>query len=277
MSDGANPRAQLARWGLRPKKKYGQNFLVDNNAARKIARLAVSACDGARTLEIGAGTGALTKALIDEGATVTALEIDEELDALLRSRDDLATAEIVRADALEFDYAAWAAGRAWCVAGNLPYNVATPLIVRFAEMDGGPLSLCVMVQKDVADRLAAKPGTKAYGSLSVAVQYAMQIERAVTLGPRAFYPPPKVDSTVVVLRRRETPAVHPVDLALFRKVVRAAFAYRRKTLANSLSLALGFERAQVERALASCNLPAELRGERLTLDDFARVADALAV
>jgi 16S rRNA (adenine1518-N6/adenine1519-N6)-dimethyltransferase len=276
-ADGRHPRALLARWGLRPKKKYGQNFLVEGNAAQRIARLAVSACvPGSAMLEIGAGTGALTKALLDEGARVTAIEIDGDLAELLRARDDLGAAEIVCDDALEFDYAGWAADRPWCVAGNLPYNVATPLIVRLIEMDGGPAALCVMVQKDVADRLAAKPGTKAYGSLSVAVQYAMHVERAFTLGPRSFYPPPKVQSTVVLLKRRTEPAVRPRDLELFRKVVRAAFAYRRKTLANSLSLALGIERARVERALASCNLPAELRGERLTLDDFARVADALA-
>ncbi|MBV8489004.1 MAG: ribosomal RNA small subunit methyltransferase A [Candidatus Eremiobacteraeota bacterium] len=275
--DARHPRALLARWGLRPKKKFGQNFLVEDNAARRIARLTLSSGDSARVLEIGAGTGALTRALLDEGAAgVTVLEIDAALVDVLRSRDDLSNVEIVCADALEFDYARWAGGRPWRVAGNLPYNIATPLIVRFAEMNDGPLSLCVMVQKDVADRLAAKPGSKAYGSLSVAVQYAMEVERSFTLGPRSFYPPPKVHSTVVMLRRRAVPAVKPRDFALFRKVVRAAFAYRRKTLANSLSLALGIERASVERALASCNLSPELRGERLTLDDFSRVADALA-
>ena len=272
-----HPRALLARRGLRPKKRYGQNFLIDREAAQRIARLALAgAADSARVLEIGAGTGALTLALLEAGANVTTLEIDPDLTALLHARGDLLDAAIVQGDALDFDYAGWAAGGEWRVAGNLPYNVATPLIVKLAEMQDGPQSLCVMVQKDVADRLAAKSGTKAYGSLSVAVQCAMEVERAFTLGARAFYPPPKVQSTVVLLKRRPQPAVRPRDAELFGKVVRAGFAYRRKTLANSLTLALGFDRARIERALANCNLSSELRGERLTLDDFARVADALA-
>ena len=166
---------------------------------------------------------------------------------------------------------------AWRVAGNLPYNVATPLIVGLVEMERGPQSLTVMIQKDVADRLAAKPGTPAYGSLSIAVQYAMRVERAFTLGPRAFYPPPKVDSTVVQLAPSREPAVRPRDLVLFRKVVRGAFAYRRKTLANSLTLALDLDRATIAAAQShASDLAPEERGERLSLDDFARLADALA-
>ena len=277
MTGAQHPRALLARAGLRPKKKYGQNFLMDGQAARRIARLCISgAPPPVRVLEIGAGTGALTLALLEEGADVTALEIDPDLAALLQAREDLTRARIVQADALAFDYAQWAGGAPWHVAGNLPYNVATPLIANFAEMSAGPQSATVMVQKDVADRLCAQPGTKAYGSLSVAVQYTMRVERAFTLGPKSFYPPPKVHSTVVQLVRRAEPAVRPADVALFRKVVRAAFAYRRKTLANSVALALGTDRASLERALAASNLDPEIRGERLTLDDFARVADALA-
>jgi 16S rRNA (adenine1518-N6/adenine1519-N6)-dimethyltransferase len=274
-----NPRALLARWGLRPRKRLGQNFLTDFTAATRIARLCVSSADGsdgARVLEIGAGTGALTHALLDAGAAVTAIEIDPDLVALLRSREELRSAEIVHGDALDFDYAAWSQGKAWRVAGNLPYNVATPLIVGFAEMANGPETLAVMVQKDVADRLVATPGTAAYGSLSVAVQYALHVERAFDLGPSAFYPPPKVTSTVVRMIRRDRPAVAPRDLALFRKVVRAAFAYRRKTLVNSVALALDMPHSNVARAAAASNLSPELRGERLDLDDFARLADALA-
>lgn len=282
MTQPGSPRALLARWGLRPKKRFGQNFLVDAKAAQRIARLCVLEQTGTapsqrpRVLEIGAGTGALTAALLAQGADVTALEIDPELVALLRGNQAVSGAQIVQADALDFDYAAWASGQPWLVAGNLPYNVATPLIVGFAEMEGGPQSLTVMVQKDVANRLAALPNTAAYGSLSIAVQYAMTVERAFTLGPREFYPAPKIDSTVVQMKRRAEPAVRPRDLALFRKVVRAAFAYRRKTLANSLALALDRDRAEIERAVAMSNIPPERRGEGLDLDDFARLADALA-
>ena len=273
-----HPRAQLAQWGLRPKKRFGQNFLMDGKAAHRIARLCISEDEppGTRVLEIGGGTGALTLALLEAGADVTVIEIDRDLVAMLRAREDIAAAHIVEADAMTFDYGAFAGEAPWRVAGNLPYNIATPLIMALVEMERGPRSLTVMIQKDVAARLAAKPGTPAYGSLSVAVQYAMRVERAFTLGPNAFYPPPKVHSTVVQLTRLDEPAARPRDLALFQKVVRGAFAYRRKTLANSLMLALGYDRATVVRALETCALAPEERGERLSLADFAKLADALA-
>jgi 16S rRNA (adenine1518-N6/adenine1519-N6)-dimethyltransferase len=250
---------------------------MDGGAAQRIARLAlVEAAPGARVIEIGAGTGALTEALLEAGADVTALEIDPQLIAILRHRPELKAAHIVQADAMEFDYAAYGRNEPWLMAGNLPYNVATPLMLDLIEMDGGPAAITVMIQKDVANRLAAKAGTPAYGSLSIAVQYAMTVERAFTLGPRAFYPEPKVDSTVVRLVRREEPAVHPRDVTLFRKVVRGAFAYRRKTLANSLHLALELDRSVVTSALAASGLSAEIRGEQLDINEFARLADALA-
>jgi 16S rRNA (adenine1518-N6/adenine1519-N6)-dimethyltransferase len=272
-----HPRALLEAWGLRPKKKFGQNFLMDSAVAHRIARLALEGtAHGARIVEIGAGTGALTQALLERGADVTAIEIDPQLIAILGNREALRAARIVQADALEYDYAAYARGGPWHMTGNLPYNVATPLMLGLIEMEHGPQTLTVMIQKDVADRLAAKPGTPSYGSLSIAVQYDMSVERAFTLGPRAFYPPPKVDSTVVRLTRRDEPAVHPRDVELFRKVVRGAFAYRRKTLANSLHLALGLDRTAVAAAIAASELPAEIRGEQLDLHAFARLADALA-
>jgi len=271
------PRQLLARAGLRPKKRFGQNFLVNASAARSIARLALSdGAPGALALEIGAGTGTLTLALLEAGASLTALEIDPGLVDVLRSREDIAGASILQADALEFDYARWANGAPWFVAANLPYNIATPLLLRLIEMEGGPATLTVMVQKDVAQRFAARPGTAAYGSLSVAIQYAMIVEPELTLAPGSFYPAPKVESRVVRMIRREHPPVRVADPALFWKVVRGAFAYRRKTLANSLALALATERKTIERALALCNLSPELRGERLDLSDFARLADALA-
>ncbi|MGA8534905.1 MAG: 16S rRNA (adenine(1518)-N(6)/adenine(1519)-N(6))-dimethyltransferase RsmA [Candidatus Tumulicola sp.] len=279
MTGSAHPRALLARWGLRPQKRYGQNFLIEAATAQRIAHVCLSSRDTdarTRVAEIGAGTGALTLALLEAGAEVTAIEIDPGLVALLQSREALRGAAIVHADALEFDYASWSRGAAWRVAGNLPYHIATQLVVRFAEMPEGPETLTVMVQKDVADRLIAAPGTAAYGSLSVAVRYAMHVERAFTLGPNAFYPAPKVRSSVVQMVRRDKPAVEPRDLALFRKVVRGAFAYRRKTLVNSLALALKLPNAAIARAIAASNLSPELRGERLDLDDFARLADALA-
>jgi 16S rRNA (adenine1518-N6/adenine1519-N6)-dimethyltransferase len=160
--------------------------------------------------------------------------------------------------------------------GNLPYNIATPLIMQLIEMRNGPELLVVMVQKEVADRFSARPATRAYGSLSVAVQYAMHVEKSFTLKPGAFYPRPKIDSTVVRLTRRASPAVAVADEHHFLQVVRAAFAYRRKTLANSLSLALGVQRKVVAQALEHIDLDTEIRGEQLAIADFARLSDRLS-
>lgn len=267
-----HPRALLDRFGYRPKKKFGQNFLVDSSAAKRIAAL----CSGThRIVEIGPGTGALTAALLQTGAQVAAIDVDADMIRILQSQPELAQARIVHADALTFDYEAFAAGEPWNIAGNLPYNIATPLVMRLIEMRSGPDALVVMVQKEVAQRMGAQPGTRAYGSLSVAVQYAMQVEHAFTLGPGSFYPRPKIDSSVLVLRRRTEKAVKVADEHRFLQVVRAAFAYRRKTLVNSLALSLGVERAAASTALRELGLETEIRGEQLGLADFGRLADRL--
>jgi 16S rRNA (adenine1518-N6/adenine1519-N6)-dimethyltransferase len=271
-----HPRALLDAWGVRPKKRFGQNFLMDGASAQRIAKLALRDY-GPHThvVEIGAGTGALTAALLGAGADVTALEIDTQLVTILQHRADLERAAIIEADAMTVDYRRFAAAGSWIVAGNLPYNIATPLVLMLIEMEDGPQSLTVMLQKDVADRLAARPGTPAYGSLSLAAQYAMEVERSFTLSPRAFYPSPKVESTVVRLRRRPAPPVHPRDVATFRRLIRASFAYRRKTLANSLVLSLGYERSAVCAALRSCDISETTRGEQLDMQAFANLSDAL--
>jgi 16S rRNA (adenine1518-N6/adenine1519-N6)-dimethyltransferase len=273
-----HPKALLEQFGYRPKKRFGQNFLMDAGVASRIAQQIVEGSpDGEpfRVLEIGPGTGALTEALLHLHGDVTAIDVDPDMVRILQSRTELSRARIVQADALTFDYRDFASGGAWRVTGNLPYNIATPLIMQFIEMDNGPQVLVVMVQKEVADRLAARPGTPAYGSLSVAVQYAMNVEKTLTLKPGAFYPRPKIDSTVVRLTRRAAAAVEVADVHRFLQVVRAAFAYRRKTLANSLALALGVQRAAVAQALQQTGLDTEIRGEQLSLADFARLADRL--
>ena len=248
---------------------------MDGGTATRIARLAVDA-PGDRVLEIGAGTGALTAALQRLGASLTAFDLDPEMVEVLRSRDDLSGVEILQADALAFDYAAWAGDGAWCAAGNLPYNVGTPLLVKLASLPQPPARIVAMIQKDVADRLLAKPGTSQYGSLTLAVGLTMRVERALSVPPSAFFPRPGVVSSVVVLHRlAEAPAVVR-DRARFEQVVRGAFAYRRKTLANSLALALDLPRERIVAAIASLTLPADIRGEDLDLRSFAALADALA-
>ncbi len=248
---------------------------MDGGTALKIARLAVDA-PGDRVLEIGAGTGALTAALLRLGADVTAFDLDPEMVEVLRSRDDLAGAEIRQADALAFDYAAWAGDAGWCAAGNLPYNVGTPLLVKLAALPQPPARIVAMIQSDVADRLLAKPGTSQYGSLTLAIGLTMGVRRALTVPPSAFFPRPGVVSTVVVLHRLDEPPAAVRDRARFEQVVRGAFAYRRKTLANSLTLALDLPRERIVAAIASLALPADVRGEDLDLRSFAALADALA-
>jgi len=267
-------RGQLNAAGLRPKKRFGQNFLLDERLCIKIADLTLCAAPE-YIVEIGPGTGALTAALARGASQVRALEIDRDLVTLLRERNDLSSVDILEADALTY---AWPERRfeRWHVAGNLPYNIATPLLVTLAQLPRGPERIVAMIQKDVADRLLAAPGTASYGSLTIAVSNPMKIERAFTLGPGAFYPRPKVDSTVIVLNRRPRPLVEPIDPALFEKVVRGSFAYRRKTLANSLSRALSVERAEILIAMQAAGIDEDERGERLDIDSFARLADALA-
>jgi 16S rRNA (adenine1518-N6/adenine1519-N6)-dimethyltransferase len=270
-----NPRALLGARGLRPKKSLGQNFLMDAGTSARIARLTVDV-PGDRVLEVGAGTGSLTAALLAAGADLTAFDLDDSLVDILRSRDDLTAVRIEHGDALDFDYAGYAGERPWRVAGNLPYNIATPLLIRLAQMERPPERIVAMIQKDVADRLLAKPGTAAYGSLTVALAVSMRVERAFNVSPGQFFPRPKVVSSVVVLHRLDVPQVQLRDRERFEQVVRGAFAYRRKTLANSLALALELPRERIAAALAALDLDADIRGETLDLRTFAALADALA-
>jgi 16S rRNA (adenine1518-N6/adenine1519-N6)-dimethyltransferase len=248
---------------------------MDGGIAARIARLAVDA-PGERVLEIGAGTGALTEALLRGGAEVTAFDLDPEMVAILQARDDLSAADLLAADALDFDYARWAGAREWHAAGNLPYNVGTPLLLRLATLARPPRRVVAMIQADVADRLLAHPGTSQYGSLTVAVALTMRVERAFNVPPSAFYPRPGVVSTVVVLHRLDPPPVAVGDRKRFEQVVRGAFAYRRKTLANSLSLALDLPRERVAAAIAAIALKPDVRGEDLDLPSFAALTEALA-
>jgi 16S rRNA (adenine1518-N6/adenine1519-N6)-dimethyltransferase len=259
---------------LRPKKRLGQHFLMDRGIAARIAALAADR-PGRRILEVGAGTGALTEALLALGAQVTAFDVDAALVDVLQARPELVGAAIVQADALAFDYDAYAADRTWRVAGNLPYNIATPLLVMLSERDDPPERIVAMIQRDVADRLTARPGTPAYGSLTLAIALSMRVTRAFVVGPAHFFPRPGVDSAVVILDRLEHPPVAVRDRGYLRQVVRAAFAYRRKTLANSLKLALSIPRERTADALRTLAIDPDIRGENLDLVSFAALSDAL--
>jgi len=248
---------------------------MDGGAAARIARLAATK-PRQRVIEIGAGTGALTSALVALDADVTAFDVDPEMLAVLQSRADLANVRLELGDALKYDYAAWAGTGPWVATGNLPYNIATPLMLLLADSPNPPDRIVVMIQKDVADRLIAKPSSESYGSLSIAMQLRMNVHRAFNVSPSQFYPRPNVNSAVVVLERHAVPPVDVRDLVWFERVVRGAFGYRRKTLANALMLSLELPRERIAAALQRVHLNPEIRGEALDLATFAALADALA-
>ncbi|TAM75854.1 ribosomal RNA small subunit methyltransferase A [bacterium] len=272
-----HPRRLLDQHGLAARKRFGQNFLLETAAAQRIAEATVAGERGLPVLEIGPGTGMLTAALLEAEATVTAVEIDRGLVSILREREDLSAAEIVESDILTYDLRAFA-GRAqhWAACGNLPYYITTPILFALLECEPQPARIVAMIQREVADRLTAGPGSAAYGALSVVVAYRARASRLMTLRPTAFYPRPQVDSTVVVLERYTEPPVCPRDPGAMLRLIRAAFAYRRKTLANALELGdPSTPRARTAAALAAIGKPPEARGESLSLDDFSRLADNL--
>jgi 16S rRNA (adenine1518-N6/adenine1519-N6)-dimethyltransferase len=273
----ASPKRTLVARGLRPRKRFGQNFLVDPRFAAKIV---AAIPPDAFTIEIGGGTGALTQALAHVSRHTIVLEIDRGLVGVLNERfAEMRDVRVIEGDALEFDFAAalrpQARPRAIC--GNLPYQITTPLIERIVEASRDWESAVLMVQREYARRLAASPGTPDYGSLTVFVGFFCTVERIFDVGSAGFYPPPAVASSVVRLTPRAAlPAAR--DRALLMRTIRAAFAQRRKTLANCLAAraADGAARGPIEAAVARAGLDPRIRGERLALDDFVRVADALA-
>ena len=267
-------RAELLRLlgehGLRPSRALGQNFVADPNIVERIARLA-RVGRGDRVLEIGAGLGALTVALAGTGADVLAVEVDRRLVPLLRERLEPLGVRVVQADATTCDWASLLSSHAgWVLVANLPYNVATPLVLDLLRRVPAVARMLVMVQREVGERIAAGPGTAPYGAVSVRVAYFAEASLAGRVPASVFVPRPKVESVLVELTRRREPPVDPA-LAGFDeidKVVRAAFATRRKMLRRALSGVVpegAFERAGVEPTA---------RAEELSIEDFGRLAAA---
>jgi 16S rRNA (adenine1518-N6/adenine1519-N6)-dimethyltransferase len=286
LTSPAHVDALLRRHGLRPRKRWGQNFLIDRNTLTNVMRAAQVDADDA-ILEIGPGLGTLTRELALSARRVVAVEIDPLLEAILRAETlaDLANVEVIRADALEMDLSELLGSgatadapqaRRWKAVANIPYYITTPLIERLLAMKGRLERIVLMVQREVAGRLTAAPGSEEYGSLSVFVQYHTVPEVTARVSRNAFLPPPAVDSAIVRLRIRDQPAVTVRDESLFFQVVRAAFGQRRKTLLNALSTVSGLAREGAGSALAAAGIAPARRGETLALADFARLADAVA-
>ena len=253
-----------------PKKQYGQHFLVDENILGVIGRLAELRRDDV-VLEIGPGLGVLTRYLADRVGQVYAVELDRALESeLLERLGERTNVELLFGDALQLDLAEAAPGATKLVA-NLPYNVATPLIAESLDRLPALELWCVMVQREVADRLFASPSTKAYGAVSVLVQLVAERTGFHPVSPSVFRPRPNVESALVAFRRTGLPA----DFRLVKRVVEAAFAHRRKQLRNSLELAGVAERDRAEAALDSLGKPATIRAEELEPREFLELAEAL--
>ena len=269
-------REVIARHGLGARHRLGQHFLLDLNLTAKIARAAGDLARGT-TIEIGPGPGGLTRALLDAGAQhVLAVELDprcipalEEISAVYPGR-----LTVILGDALKLDPAAEAEARHLPaprrIVANLPYNVATPLLLGWLARIERYESLALMFQKEVAERLAAKPRTKSYGRLAIAAQWRCQVERMFTLPPQAFVPAPKVESTVVRLVPRPAPLA-PADPAILERVTAAAFGQRRKMLRQSLR-SLGLDAEALCRA---AGVAPTARAEELSVEQFAALARAV--
>lgn len=262
------------------RKKYGQNFLVDNGILEKIiasAQITREDC----ILEIGPGIGTMTQRLAEEAGEVVAVEIDKNLIPILD--ETLAGYEnvtIINEDILKVDINRIVdehGGKPVKVVANLPYYITTPIIMMLFEKHVPLYSVTVMVQKEVADRMQVGPGTKDYGALSLAVQYYARPELITKVPAACFMPRPNVDSAVIRLTRYEEPPVKAEDEAWLFAIIRASFNQRRKTLANGLANAanLSVSRQQVEETLEDMGLPASVRGETLTLEQFSELSDRL--
>lgn len=269
-------KAILARHGLRPQHRLGQNFLIDGRVLDAI--LAAAALDPQDlVLEIGPGLGTLTQRLAAAAGRVLCIELDRGLVEVLKETVQSAhpNVEVVHGDANRVDLHKLLSerlppGRKATVVANLPYYVTTPLVMRLLE-EGLPLeSIVVMVQREVADRMVAPPGGKEYGALSVAVQYYTEPAVVMRVSPASFLPQPEVESAVVRMRVRAEPPVSAPAPAFF-KVVKAAFGQRRKSLANALT-GLGIEKEVVQAALRAAGIEPSRRGESLSLEEFAAVA-----
>ena len=262
MNESTQPKA---------KKSLGQHFLRHESICNRIASLLLPK-DTDNVIEIGPGPGALTRAIeAQPHARLVLLEKDSHW-AAERQRLGAARTQAVLTDALRFDWSRITPDNPWKIIGNLPYNVASPMMWDLFSRATGLVRAAFMVQKEVGQRLAAGPGNGHYGALSVWVQSFARPRMEFIVGPGAFSPPPKVDSSFMVLEKLEQPRINAGDEEIFTRLVRSAFAMRRKTLLNNLVSGFSLNREQAAACLAAANLSAQARAEELSLEDFAELA-----
>ena len=280
LTSASQVKKLLSEHGLRPKKRLGQSFLVDRNTLTRI----VEACEivpDTNVLEIGAGLGTVTCELAGTGANVVCVELDRALLGILEtSLGDLRRVEIVAGDFLKLDVIEFLRARAdvkWLVVGNLPYYITSPIITKLIDARSVVSRMLLMVQREVAGRLQASAGSGDYGALSVFVQHYCDISSVMKVSRNVFYPVPEVDSELVRLNVREQPRAQVSDERLFFAIVRAAFGKRRKTLANALgaSTELQWDKERARAVLESAGIDGRRRGETLSIDEFADLANAV--
>ena len=264
----------LQRFGIHMSKRLGQNFLIDANIVQGIVD-AANVQENDRVLEIGPGIGTLTQALAETGAEVTCVELDKRLpEVLAHTLDAYDNVRVIQGNILKVNIPEIMGDKPFKVVANLPYYITTPIIMALLEKHLPITDIVVMVQKEVAERMAAQPGGKTYGALSVAVQYYTVPEIALYVPPRSFMPPPEVDSVVVNCKVRQIPAVELIDEKMFFRVVKAAFGQRRKTLNNALK-SMGVDKNIIADVLDKAGIEATRRGETLTMEEFGAIANIL--
>lgn len=283
LGNPTNTISVLNRYGFSFQKKFGQNFLIDENVVEKIVRDAGVTKDDF-VLEIGPGIGTMTQILCENAREVVAVEIDDKLIPIL-TEDTLSwydNVTVIHEDILKLDIVKLAnernGGKPIKVVANLPYYITTPIIMGLFESHVPLDSITIMVQKEVADRMQVGPGTKDYGALSLAVQYYAKPQILLNVPASCFMPRPNVDSAVIQLTRYEKPPVEVADEHLMFRLIRASFNQRRKTMTNSVgnSPELSVSKEQMAAALEKCGLSATVRGEALTLAQFAELANVLS-
>ncbi len=269
----ASIQSLLAQHGLRPSRALGQNFLCDPNTARRIVRLAGVTADE-RVVEVGPGLGSLTLALCEAGANVTAVELDQYLRPVLSTVTRGLNVDVVAGDALDIDWSALLTEPPYSMVANLPYNIATPMLMRAVEIAPMIDRYRVMVQREVGERLAAPPGSRVYGAVSVRLAYWCEAKVVGIVPPTVFIPRPNVESALVQVIRRPSPAVDVPDRQRLFALIHAGFATRRKSLRQSLRSVLG---ARTDAVLSEASIAPMSRAEALGIDEFAALALADAV
>lgn len=270
----------LQKYNFAFQKRFGQNFLIDTHVLEKIIAASQITKEDF-VLEIGPGIGTMTQYLAEYAREVTAVEIDNTLIPILKDTlKDWDNVTVINDDILKVDIRKLAleknGGKPIKVVANLPYYITTPIIMGLFENQVPIDSITIMVQKEVADRMQVGPGTKDYGALSLAIQYYARPEIVANVPPNCFMPRPKVGSAVIRLERYEKPPVQVTDEKLMFRIIRASFNQRRKTLVNGLknSQELSYSREEIEEVLNECGIPLNIRGEALTLAEFASLANA---